>query len=179
MHFASSFTQQQHFEGLKMGFKIHVFEKQYPNDVNLCTVYSYAFVRRHIVFLYKVTSPTTGLACIIQLIYSFDNIVLCMRNFKTMRRKKFSFLIQSLPCKRMLRLDGYTTWHFIMDAFVYHCLNCMFSSTVNLNCIEPAEQVRPWERARERVSGIDRACVGRRVCVSVSRGVSGQLLCVQ
>jgi len=53
------------------------------------------------VFLYKVTSPTTGLACIIQHFYLFLQIcVMCAVNFgntvtcmQKMNRKTFPFLL--------------------------------------------------------------------------------------
>ncbi len=68
----------------------------------------YKYVCRHVVFLYKVTSPTTGLACIIQhfLLFSWlcewDHFVVVSSVCETCQKltfPTFQFLVQSLLCK--------------------------------------------------------------------------------
>ncbi len=77
-----------------------------------------ANVCRCITFLYKVTSPTTGLVCIIQHVQSFtwirvnrdhsDNV--CIQNVKK-RNQKMSRFSASLSCKRPLTKDEILLQH--------------------------------------------------------------------
>ncbi len=69
-------------------------------------VHSYEF--RHLVFLYKVKSPTSGLTCKIQCFslfvdpceeVCFDNIVVCTQSISKIQRINFLVLVQLLSCE--------------------------------------------------------------------------------
>ncbi len=72
-----------------------------------CSVYR--FLCRHIVFLHKVTLPTTGLAYIIQHFFDvfadmseqncFHNFAVCTQNFSKTQKDTFSIFSTSLSCK--------------------------------------------------------------------------------